>query len=132
MSESPLARARELLALAWATLDRDIYVVDRRRSRAAALLGRRALEELIAVIPLGDDVDLGSANMRSKLICLRELSTEPAVTAAATVAWAGLSNACHHHAYELTPTVAEVRRLLDEVSTVEKHAQRAAVFNVVR
>ena len=132
MSESPLASAGELQALAWAALDSDIDVLDRRRSRAAALLGRRALEELIAVIPLGDDVDLSHANMRSKLICLRELCAEPEVAAAATVAWAGLSNACHHHAYELTPTVAEVQRLLDEVAKVEHYAQRAAVFTVGR
>jgi hypothetical protein len=57
------------------------------------------------------------ASMRSKIILLRQLG-DPVVGRKAQVAWAGLSNACHHHAYELQPTAAEVRSLLKLVAEI--------------
>jgi hypothetical protein len=55
--------------------------------------------------------------MRSKIILLRQLG-DPVVGHKAQLAWAGLSNACHHHAYELQPTAAEVRSLLRLVAEI--------------
>jgi hypothetical protein len=43
---------------------------------------------------------------------------------AASVAWNGLSNACHHHAYELAPTVGEVRHLCRLVALLLPTSQR--------
>lgn len=136
MSQVTLSGSSELLALAYGALDGDLNIPERRRSRAAALLGRRALEELAVAIPLADGIDLSDATMRSTLICLRHLSdpsvgrplADPSVAQAAVVAWHGLSNVCHHHAYELTPTSVEVRRLLDMVRVLEEQVDRSAVF----
>jgi hypothetical protein len=55
--------------------------------------------------------------MRSCLISLRVLLGD-SIADMAEIAWAGLSHACHHHAYELTPTDSEVRHLIKLASTV--------------
>jgi hypothetical protein len=49
--------------------------------------------------------------MRAQLVCLREYSpADDASTASAfEQTWAILSRACHHHPYELTPMIAELR-----------------------
>lgn len=57
------------------------------------------------------------ASMRSKLVILRALDTTEHADAAA-IAWNRLSSLCHHHAYELAPTVAEVRHLCGVVATL--------------
>lgn len=88
--------------------------------RAAAILARQALEDTVNLLS-GDQLD--QASMRSRLIIMRVLGDRVAAELA-TTAWSGLSRACHHHAYELAPTVAEVGRLVDQVSTlVERNAQ---------
>ena len=54
--------------------------------------------------------------MRSRLTCLTVAYCDrPEVGQRARAAWSGLSSACHHHAYELTPTSGEAAVLLDEV-----------------
>lgn len=64
--------------------------------------------------------------MRVQLICLesayRGVPHPPAQVA--RYAWAGLSGASHQHAYELSPTVAEVGHLIDLVSRVEARLHR--------
>ncbi|GAA4398141.1 hypothetical protein [Tsukamurella soli] len=80
-------------------------------ARMAALLARRALEiavaercaRLGAVLP-------ERVQMRSRLAVLR-VHDELARARAASFAWGQLSAVCHHHAYELAPTVDEVRAL---------------------
>lgn len=42
----------------------------------------------------------------------------PDIGRAAQLAWHGLSEACHYHAYQLTPTVAEIDHLIDILATV--------------
>ena len=90
-------------------------------ARLAAFLARQALEQLVTQRLSALEIDAPRATMRSKLVILRSLDTTDRADAAA-VAWNGLSNVCHHHAYELAPTVSEVRhlcrvaaRLLDSV-----------------
>ena len=55
--------------------------------------------------------------LRSRLTVLG-ITYGPEVARAAEVAWIGLSDACHNHAYELTPTVTEVSHLIDIVATL--------------
>lgn len=86
-------------------------------SRLAAFLARQALEELVEVRCVEVASDVGRASMASRLIVLRVLD-EPDIADAANVAWNGLSNACHHHAYELTPTVGEVRHMCRLVTSL--------------
>lgn len=80
-------------------------------ARMAALLARQALERLVDArcTALGQHV-WPRATMRSKLSILT-VHDEPERSRAAKYAWGQLSAACHHHAYELPPTVSEVRAL---------------------
>ena len=79
-------------------------------ARLAAFLARQALELAITQRCVDLGADIPSATARSKLVVLRALG-EPAGADAAITAWNGLSVACPHHAYELTPTVEEMRHL---------------------
>lgn len=59
--------------------------------------------------------DCGSR--RAKLIMLRHRTTRDTARRAA-FAWAALSQATHHHCYDLPPTAAELRHLHTEVTAV--------------
>lgn len=83
-------------------------------SRTAAFLARRALEEIIDVRCDILGVAAPWASTRSQLIILRAL--DPEVGDAAASAWNRLSGACHVHAYELQPSVAEVQHLCGAVA----------------
>lgn len=86
-------------------------------ARLAAFLARQALEELVAERCIALNAEAPQASMRSRLVILRSLDTTKRADAAA-VAWNRLSNVCHHHAYELAPTVAEVRHLCGVVAVL--------------
>jgi hypothetical protein len=90
-----------------------------RSARTAALLARCAFEEWLD--ETGKTWERPShqrPSTESKLVVLRALRGE-AVGETAVRAWAGLSRACHHHAYELQPSVMEVRHLIGEVRKLE-------------
>jgi len=55
----------------------------------------------------------------SKLVVLAALKGQDIGEKAKQV-WNGLSRACHHHAYELQPSAAEVRALLAKVRELEE------------
>lgn len=86
-------------------------------ARLAAFLARQALEELVIEKCIELGIDVPRATMRSRLVVLRSLDT-PERADAAAVAWNRLSNVCHHHAYELAPTVSEVRHLCGMVAVL--------------
>ncbi|RBM18660.1 hypothetical protein DI005_18375 [Prauserella sp. PE36] len=88
-------------------------------TRLAAVLARQSLEDAVHRLLTSFGYDLSRANMRSRLISLQVLMREKdGVPKIAALAWNGLSHLCHHHAYELTPTVGEVRHLMDQVDAV--------------
>jgi hypothetical protein len=111
------AAATDLVGLANRILDGTVKVPGGRSARAAAVVARQALEESVdqRCAELIDGMQ--RASMRSTIILLRQLD-DPVVGHKAQAAWAGLSNACHHHAYELQPTAAEVRSLLKLVAEI--------------
>lgn len=83
-----------------------------RSARTAALLGRCAFEQWLDQ----QSAPWSSTTQRhptaaSKLIVLAALRGDD-VGETAKRAWNGLSRACHRHAYELQPSIAEVRDLL--------------------
>lgn len=82
--------------------------------RMAAFLTRQALEEIVAQRCAALKAPAPWANMRSKLLVLRALDDCDAADRAA-VAWNRLSNACHVHAYEMQPSVAEIEYLCEAV-----------------
>jgi hypothetical protein len=86
-----------------------------RGARTAALLARRALEDWL------DEQSAtwsSSSNLRpttkSKLVVLEALRG-PDVGKQARNVWQRLSVACHYHSYELQPSGAEVRHLVEQV-----------------
>jgi len=85
--------------------------------RMAAFVARQALEEIVDRRCAALNAPAPSASMRSKLLVLRALD-DPAVADRAAVAWNRLSNACHVHAYEMQPSVAEVEDLCRAVATL--------------
>jgi hypothetical protein len=97
-------------------------------NRAACWIARAALESTVDVLLASQDRDAAKATMRSKLTVLQVAleKTHPQVPALAEYAWNGLSLACHHHAFELTPAASEVQHLIDLVTklAVTAEAQR--------
>jgi hypothetical protein len=97
--------------------------------RGCAFLVRMELEEWVRSHSVALDEDLANASMRSQLMCLGQtVPKEHAVRA--TYAWHRLSEACHHHAYELAPTVGELRLLLDEIQSLTESGSMVSDSNV--
>lgn len=93
-------------------------------NRMACWLARSALEELIDRLLEARDLDVGEgASTRSRLTILEVAYEGTPVPAKAQYAWSRLSDACHQHAYELSPNFAETNHLLATVrSIVNPHA----------
>jgi hypothetical protein len=77
--------------------------------RASALLACRAVEASVDRLWQRRRLDLRGCSMRVQLILLRVYLDDADLAARASHAWSALSRACHHHAYELAPTAAELR-----------------------
>lgn len=83
--------------------------------RAAALLARQALEQSLDAYWNAKGMGLASLPTTPQLICLREYLNDEPLAARVRHTWNALSQVCHHHPYELAPTVAELSLLLDGV-----------------
>lgn len=85
-----------------------------RSTRVAALLARSAFEEwLDGQCPWASVTRRPST--KSKLAVLDALDGEADTGERAKRIWHALSRVCHHHAYELQPSPAEVRLLVAAV-----------------
>jgi len=84
--------------------------------RAAALAARRALEETLDALWKHRAPGLERASARAQLACLRTFLRDDELAGDVTFAWSALSDACHHHDYELTPTSAELQGSFDVVA----------------
>ncbi|GAA1554621.1 hypothetical protein GCM10009789_05050 [Kribbella sancticallisti] len=108
-------RTEQLLGCAEAILDGRVCGSPR-RIKVAAFLIRQALEAevdayceyLVRSMPY-------PVRMRSRLAVMHALD-QNGLDRIAEHAWNALSQACHHHAYELSPTVSELRHLHAEVA----------------
>ena len=86
------------------------------RNRMACWLTRSALEQVVRDILVARGRTPGEANMTSLLTCLEVAYHDvPEVAERADFAWVRLSNACHQHAFELSPTAAEAAQLVEAV-----------------
>lgn len=112
-----------LLGLAHDVLHGRVDVPAGQRTRAAAQLARLALEEIVRIRCTELGADLPRTTMRSRLLVLHVLAA-PEVSVPARAAWAGLSRACHRHAYELAPSDAEIIGLLGHVTVLADAAGR--------
>jgi cytochrome c5 len=105
-----LALGRDLLARADGGLGGERY-------RAAAILGRQALERAVAEALEHRAPGASRASARAQLLALPTYApTEPSL--AARYLWSALTRACHHHPYELAPTAGEVAGWLEETERV--------------
>ena len=83
--------------------------------RAAALLGRRALEEALDGLWAKKSPGLADVSARAQLTCLPAFLNDASLASDVAYTWTVLSDACHHHAYEVGPTAAELEHRLDVV-----------------
>ena len=110
----------ELLELASGLLTRQYVQRPGLWPRASALLVRQALEESLSSYWTLKGIALQHCSTRAQLICLREYLREGDLAARIAHTWAALSRACHHHPYELPPTVDEIRRWMEPVRTLHE------------
>jgi hypothetical protein len=101
--------AGALLARAEALLDAPGRTAVGNSARLAAFLARQAVEDLIdARCALLCGVQTVVGTTKAKLAVLKSLDPTPAgITLIG--AWHQLTGFCHQHAYQLSPTVAEIR-----------------------
>ena len=81
--------------------------------RAVALLARQALEVAMVEYWIVRAPGLEWCTAHAQLLCLPDYVHEREIAESASHAWSSLSRICHHHPYELLPTAAELRILLD-------------------
>jgi hypothetical protein len=110
------AGATALLATAEALLDGAFHVAAGLRSRGAALLARQALEQALHEFWQARAPDVRRCRVRTQIQCLAAF-LEPEPVAAAATAWNRLSEACHHHPYDVAPAAAELRAWIASVRT---------------
>ena len=85
-------------------------------ARAACLLARQSLEQVVNDLLDARGFGCPEASMRSRLIALGQAwADQPEIGYRAATAWWRLSAACHHHAYELDPTPAEAAGAVADV-----------------
>jgi hypothetical protein len=85
--------------------------------RGAALLARQALEHALDEFWQKRAPGVEKCSARAQLLCLPQYLRKDDLAVRASYAWAGLSRACHHHAYELPPTAGELESW---IATVEE------------
>lgn len=76
--------------------------------RAAAHLCRQALEAVVREFWKKRLPGLETTSMRAQLACLPVYLNDE-LAGRVAYAWSAMSNACHHHVYELAPTTAQLQ-----------------------
>jgi hypothetical protein len=101
----------DLLAAADRLLATPLRGSDGQWPRACALLIRLALETTLDEYWERTEPTARLSTMRAQLLLLPlPRFAGPEAARLARESWLGLSRAAHHHAYELAPTAAELRR----------------------
>lgn len=106
----------ELLAAAERLLDRPDAKTAAIWPRAAALLARQALEQGIDAYWRSKGLKLDALGTKPQLVCLQSYLQDPDLVGRASHAWSSLTQACHHHPYELSASPAELKGWLDTVA----------------
>ena len=94
--------------------------------RAAAFLGRQALEDAMSWCWMSRAPGLEDCSKRAQLLCLPEFLEDEDLAGSAAHVYGRLSLACHHHPYELSPTASELSAWLDEVDRILAKATEVA------
>ena len=115
MRDAPApTRATALLDTAEAILDGALRIGGGLQARAAALLARQALEQALGEFWESRAPDVSRCRVRTQIQCLAAF-LDPEPVAAAATAWNRLSEACHHHPYDVAPSAAEMRAWIESV-----------------
>jgi hypothetical protein len=116
---------RRLVEVARTVLDEPAVLAGPAWPRAVALLTRQALEGAVSGYWERRAPGMAACNNTAQLLALRFYADET-VAAEAYQAWCSLSEACHHHGYDLAPTAGELAGWLDTVAeVVERLSGRA-------
>ncbi|MGY1784692.1 hypothetical protein [Geodermatophilus sp. SYSU D00698] len=95
--------------------------------RATGFLLRAVLERELAAYWERVAPGVEKCSMRAQLAVLRRPEYAGArITTDVAAAWLALSRACHHHAYELAPTLAELRGWAQTVRAATASLRRLA------
>lgn len=114
---TPPTTPAELLRRAEQLLDGQLAGTEGNAARLAAVLARQALEITVVDRCRVAGADVERASTRSQLVILRALD-DPDLAARAASAWQNLSAACHRHAYELSPSVSEIRTQCEAIAAM--------------
>jgi hypothetical protein len=102
----------ELLAAAQRLLERPDSKSAAIWPRAAALLARQALEQGLDAYWRSKGVKLDTLGTKPQLICLQAYLPDRELAARTNDAWSNLTQACHHHPYDLMPGALELKAVL--------------------
>jgi len=109
------AEATASLGYADALLTGRVTPASGNTARLAAFVARQAVEALVDVRCTELGMACPTATMASKLAVLKSLD-DTGFGPTMMYAWNRLSECCHQHAYELSPTIAEVSGLCAAVA----------------
>lgn len=85
--------------------------------RTAAALGRQAIEVALRQYWRLREPGLERCSTHAQLLCLVVYLRDRDLARQTSATWSALSRACHHHPYELNPTVDELRAWLASAGT---------------
>ena len=117
--------ARQLLHVARTLADRPAMDTRGLWPRAAVLLARQSLEVALLTYWSARARGVEEAPMRAQLLCLGPWLADEDLARRAHQVWGVLSNASHHHPYDLTPTRDELVAWCDTVQDVIDGTERA-------
>jgi hypothetical protein len=106
----------ELLAAAQRLLERPDAKAAGIWPRAAALLARQALEQGLDDYWRSKGLKLAELGTKPQLICLQAYLPDRELAAKTNDAWSNLTQACHHHPYELCAGRDQLKPLLETVA----------------
>ncbi len=115
---TPLEYSRQLSGWSTALIEANHDPTGGRWPRACAMLARRSIEEAIAAVWSRRALDMSQVPWRAQLLALPRY-VEPTVARRINYTYGALSRACHHQAYDLPPTAAELTRWLTNVKDLQ-------------
>jgi hypothetical protein len=92
--------------------------------RAAALLGRQAIEAAMEDLWLLSAPGLEDTSAKCQLLCLSHFLGDPDLAGRVHATWQGLTRSCHIQIYELAPTAAELEGWLETAWALADHVHR--------
>ena len=112
------ASAQDVLRIARGVISRPEMGLNGVWPRAAAHLCRQALELALEEFWKKGMPALADATLRAQLVCLPLYMKDEELARLVGYTWSALSHACHHHMYELAPTVSELTAWADTVEAL--------------